>query len=121
MFERLAAAVVYYPTLWWNVFQGRIIHRWQWWTVLEPTLILGAVPFRHHRNTDLTHRSTQSSPSDIATDVADGASWATKVMNDDFAFVITNCRDDGLGEASKLRMVKDEPLTVGLGFLGADR
>jgi atypical dual specificity phosphatase len=44
--ERLAAAVVYYPTFFWNVFQGRLTHRWQWWTVLEPTLILGAVPFR---------------------------------------------------------------------------
>lgn len=46
MLERLAAAVVYYPTLWWNIFQGRLTRRWQWWTVLEPTLILGAVPFR---------------------------------------------------------------------------
>ena len=46
MFERLAAAIVYFPTLWWNIFQGRLIHRWQWWTVLEPTLVLGAVPFR---------------------------------------------------------------------------
>jgi len=45
-FRRLYAAVVYYPTLAWNIFQGRIRHRWQWWTVLEPTLILGAVPFR---------------------------------------------------------------------------
>ncbi len=46
MFERFAAAVVYYPTLWWNIFQGRLTHRWRWWTVLEPTLVLGAVPFR---------------------------------------------------------------------------
>lgn len=46
MFHRLAAAIVYYPTLAWNVVQGRITRRWQWWTVLEPTLILGAVPFR---------------------------------------------------------------------------
>lgn len=46
MWKRLAAALVYYPTLGWNIWQGRITHRWQWWTVLEPTLILGAVPFR---------------------------------------------------------------------------
>jgi atypical dual specificity phosphatase len=46
MFRRFYAALVYYPTLAWNIFQGRISHRWQWWTVLEPHLILGAVPFR---------------------------------------------------------------------------
>ena len=46
MLKRLYAAIVYFPTLWWNVLLGRITRRWQWWTVLEPTLILGAVPFR---------------------------------------------------------------------------
>ncbi len=46
MLKQLYAAFVYYPTLGWNIFLGRITRQWQWWTVLEPTLILGAVPFR---------------------------------------------------------------------------
>ncbi|GEM_PF-1511581 len=40
------ASTVYYPTLWWNVWNGRILRRWQWWNEINDDLVLGAVPFR---------------------------------------------------------------------------
>lgn len=46
LLRRWFAQAAYYPSLWWNMWQGRLTHRWEWWTVLEPDLILGAVPFR---------------------------------------------------------------------------
>lgn len=44
--HRFYAAAVYYPSFWWNVFNGRIVRRWQWWTEIDDDVVLGAVPFR---------------------------------------------------------------------------
>lgn len=44
--NRWYAALVYYPSFWWNVWNGRVTRRWEWWTEIDDDLVLGAVPFR---------------------------------------------------------------------------
>ena len=44
--HRLYAAAVYYPSFFWNVWNGRLLKRWQWWTEIDQDVVLGAVPFR---------------------------------------------------------------------------
>lgn len=44
--HRWYAAAVYYPSFWWNVWNGRLLKRWQWYTEIDDDVVLGAVPFR---------------------------------------------------------------------------
>lgn len=39
------ASVIYYPTLAWNMFNGRLTGRWDWWNEVDDGVVLGAVPF----------------------------------------------------------------------------
>jgi len=39
------ASVIYYPTLAWNMFNGRLTGRWDWWNEVVEGVVLGAVPF----------------------------------------------------------------------------
>ena len=44
--SRLFAHLAFYPSLLWNMFNGRWIGRWNWWDEVDPGLIVGAFPFR---------------------------------------------------------------------------
>ncbi len=43
--RRIYARTVYYPTLLYNMLLGRWLHCWNWWDVVDETLVLGAKPF----------------------------------------------------------------------------
>lgn len=44
MFARVYAKLVYYPTLAYNIFMGRILKVRRWWDRVDPNCVLGAVP-----------------------------------------------------------------------------
>lgn len=44
--RRFYAAAIYYPSFFWNYWNGRMLRRWQWWTEIDDDVVLGAVPFR---------------------------------------------------------------------------
>ena len=41
----LYARLVFYPTLWWNLFNARVLKRRNWWDVVDDSVIIGALPF----------------------------------------------------------------------------
>lgn len=43
--RRLAAAVLFYPTLLWNCLLGRWLKLRNWWDAVDPQLIVGGYPF----------------------------------------------------------------------------
>ncbi|QDS93150.1 hypothetical protein FF011L_19060 [Roseimaritima multifibrata] len=43
--QRIYARSVFYPTLWWNMLNGRLLKRRQWSSRIDPSLIVGAFPF----------------------------------------------------------------------------
>ena len=44
-FRWLYARSVFYPTLWWNLFNARVLKRRNWWDAVDDTVIIGAMPF----------------------------------------------------------------------------
>ena len=42
--NRLAARILFVPTLAWNLLRSRVLGQWQWWTLIEKGLYLGAIP-----------------------------------------------------------------------------
>ena len=43
--QRLTARTIFYPTLAWNILQGRVLRRRNWWDSIDSQIILGALPF----------------------------------------------------------------------------
>ena len=43
--QRLYAAIVFYPTLYWNYLLGRTFKIRSWWDFIDPQVIVGAYPF----------------------------------------------------------------------------
>jgi atypical dual specificity phosphatase len=46
MFKRLKARLFFLPTLGWNLLLGRVLATRHWWDEIDPTVWLGALPFR---------------------------------------------------------------------------
>ena len=42
------ARAVFRPTLLWNLFNARVLKRWNWWDIVDETVIIGALPFESH-------------------------------------------------------------------------
>ena len=47
-FRWLYARAVFRPTLLWNLFNARVLKRWNWWDVVDEMVIIGALPFESH-------------------------------------------------------------------------
>lgn len=46
MKDRLSAAILFYPTLAFNVLLGRVLGLRNWWDAVDEHVVLGAMPFR---------------------------------------------------------------------------
>ena len=44
-FNQIYAAVMFYPTLLWNMLLGRLLHVRNWWDAVDEMVVLGAYPF----------------------------------------------------------------------------
>ena len=47
-FRWLYARLVFRPTLLWNMFNARVLKRWNWWDLVDDTVIIGALPSVSH-------------------------------------------------------------------------
>ena len=47
-FRWLYARVVFRPTLLWNLFNARVLKRWNWWDLVDDVVIIGARPSVGH-------------------------------------------------------------------------
>ena len=47
-FRWLYARLVFRPTLLWNMFNARVLKRWNWWDLVDDTVIIGALPSSGH-------------------------------------------------------------------------
>ena len=43
--RQLYANLVFYPTLWWNMFLGRVLRVRNWWDEVDEHVVIGAYPF----------------------------------------------------------------------------
>lgn len=46
--RRIYARLVFHPTLLWNLFNARVLKRWNWWDLVDDVVIIGALPSVAH-------------------------------------------------------------------------